>query len=403
MAPETGKAPLSGVRVLEIANIIAGPTAGQILGDYGAEVIKIEHPKLGDGARRQGRLKGDKPLWWKMIGRNKRSVGMYLGDPEAAEIFRQLVATADVVIEGFRPGTLEKWGLGYDRLSEINPKIILARLTGFGQTGPYAGRPAFGSNVESMSGMAQLTGEPNGPPTMPVFALGDFIAGSCCLSAILMALYERDTGSGLGQVIDASLFLPLITTMSRPILYYDQLDLVEKRTGNRSTTGAPRNIYLTRDNKWISVSAATNELADRIISLVGRPELSAEPWFRSGAGRYEHVEIIDEAVASWIAARTGEEVMAEAERAEVTFSLLYEIDEMMADPHVRATGMIATVEDRDFGAVRMPNVLFGMSRTPGAIRWTGEDLGASTDAVLIDELGIPAATIADLRTRGVVR
>jgi crotonobetainyl-CoA:carnitine CoA-transferase CaiB-like acyl-CoA transferase len=399
--PQASKGPLAGLRVLELANVIAGPTAGQILGDFGAEIIKIEHPDGGDGARNQGRNKNGIPLWWKMIGRNKHSVGMYLGDPEVAEIFCKMVATADVVVEGFRPGTLEKWGLGYDRLAAINPRIILARLTGFGQTGPYAARPAFGSNVESMSGMAHLTGQPDGPPTMPVFALGDFIAGTCCMSAILMAVLERER-SGRGQVIDASLFLPLITTMTRPILYYDQLGIRETRIGNRATTGAPRNIYRTSDGKWVGVSGATNELARRIMKLVERPEIAKEPWFNSSAGRYEHVELIDAAVADWMKVRTRDEVVAAAEAAQVTFAPLYEIDEVVADRHVRATDMITAVEDPDLGTMRMPNVMFNFSRTPGSIRWTGQSLGASTDKVLTEEFGVPAEAVARMRERGVV-
>jgi crotonobetainyl-CoA:carnitine CoA-transferase CaiB-like acyl-CoA transferase len=395
--------PLAGVRIIELANIIAGPTAGQILGDFGAEVIKIEHPDGGDGSRRQGRQKNGVPLWWKILGRNKRSVGMYLGDPDAAEIFCRLVATADVVVEGFRPGTMERWNLGYDRLVQANPRIIFVRLSGFGQTGPYAHRPAFGTNIESMTGYSHLNGPPDGPPTLPPFGTGDYFAGVTVTSAILMALYHRDAKGGSGQVVDASLFQPLMMTMARPVIHYDQLGFEETRTGNQSDGTAPRNAYLTKDKRWIAVSAATYQIAEKIMAMVGRPEFAKEPWFRTNAGRVQHGQVLDEAVRIWIETRTAEEVMAASQEAQVTFAPMYDVPDMLSDVHVRETGMIAEVKDDDFGKVRMPNVLFKMSETPGRIRWAGQTLGASTDSVLVDELGVDPGDISRLRKRGVVR
>jgi len=300
----TANGPLAGIRVIELANVIAGPTTGQILGDFGAEVIKIEQPRIGDGSRTQGKRYKGTPLWWKMLGRNKKSVGMYLGDPEVAKIFKQLVATADVVVEGFRPGTLEKWGLGYEVLSQINKGLVLARLTGFGQHGPYSARPAFGSNVEAIAGLPHVTGQPDGPPTMSVYALGDYMGALALVSGITMCLYHRDARGGAGQVIDASLLTPLLTMMSSAIMNFDKLGIDEGRVGNRATSNAPRNIYATRDGKWISVAAATTPLAKRVMELVGRPEIADEEWFCTGAGRFQHVDKIDSAVADWIAART---------------------------------------------------------------------------------------------------
>lgn len=402
MASDNAKGPLSGIRVLEIANVIAGPTTGQVLGDYGAEIIKIEHPEGGDPSRRQGMPKEGKPLWWKTMARNKRSVGMYLGDPEAAEIFLKLVATADVVLENFRTGTLEKWNLGYDRMKAVNPGIILARLTGFGQTGPYAKRPAFGTMIEGMSGMADLIGERDGPPMLPVFALGDYVAGYSLVSAIMMALYHRDARGGGGQVIDACLLHPLMSILSRQIIHWDQLRFKESRVGNRSTSAAPRNAYLTKDKKWVVFTAATTKLAARVLDLVGAPDFAKEEWFQSNAGRVAHVEELDAPVKAWVAARTRDEVLAQAEQAQVTFAPINDVPDMMEDPHVQATRMIVDVPDRDFGKVKMPNVIFRFSETPGSIRWTGPELGSSTDAVLIDELGIGRDEIARLRERGVV-
>jgi crotonobetainyl-CoA:carnitine CoA-transferase CaiB-like acyl-CoA transferase len=393
--------PLSGLRVLEIANVVAGPTCCQVLGDFGAEIIKIEHPEGGDGMRRMGNVKDGTPLWWKVAGRNKRSIGLYLGDPEAAEVFLELVKSADVVVESFRPGTLEKWGIGYDRLKSINPGLILLRVSGFGQDGPYVSRPAFGTLIESMSGFAHLTGEPNGPPTLPPFAMADYMAGFSAVAAIMMALYHRDARGGGGQVIDLTVFEPLMSTMALPIVRYDQLGIPTDRTGNRSPNTAPRNTYPTRDGKWIGVSAATNELAARIVRLVGRAELADEPWFKTGKGRAEHVDLLDDALSSWMKARTRDEVMLEAARAEVTFAPVYSIPDMMADPQVNHRQMIAAVDDPDLGTIRMPNVLFRMSETPGAIRWGGRKLGSDTRAVLQDELGLSDEKLNGLRERKV--
>ncbi|WP_108461552.1 CaiB/BaiF CoA transferase family protein [Devosia naphthalenivorans] len=400
-APSAG--PLAGIRVLELCNVIAGPTTCQVLGDFGAEIIKIEHPADGDGSRSQGRSKDGKPLWWKMLGRNKRSVGMYLGDPEVAETFLKLVATADVIVEGFRPGTLEKWNLGYNRLSDVNPGIILARITGYGQEGPYSGRPAFGSNLEAMAGLPHLTGDPNGPPTMSIYALGDYLGAVSLVGAIMFALYHRDVRGGGGQVIDASLLSPMMTMMSHGIMQYDQLGIDEARGGNRSTSNAPRNIYKTLDEKWISVAAATTPLAERIMRLVGAEELTNEPWFATGRGRAEHVDVVDGAVAEWIRDRTRDEVMLAAAKENVTFAPVYSIGEMVEDLHVRETNMLTRVRDDDLGDLLMPNVMFNFSATPGRIKWTGEPLGKSTDAVLNQELGVDNELLREMRSRGAIR
>ena len=395
------RGPLAGIRILETSNVVAGPTACQILGDFGAEVIKIEHPDGGDGMRRQGYVKGDSSIWWRLVGRNKRSVGMYLGDPGAAEVFLELVKTADVVVEGFRPGTFEKWGLGYDVMSAVNPGLIFARLSGFGQNGPYASRPAFGTLIESMTGFAYLTGEPEGSPTLPPFAMADYVAGISLVGAIMMALYNRDAKGGKGQVIDLSVFEPLMSTMGAAIVRADQLENYrEPRTGNRSINTAPRNVYPTRDGKWVGVSAATNQLAARIIEMCGRADLVSEPWFKSGRGRVDHNDLLDEVVGNWIKARTRDEVMAEAAKADVTFAPIYEVAEMMEDPHIKAMDMVTTVKDPQLGDMRMPNVLFRLSETPGSIRWTGPSLGNATNEVLVDELGIDPARLQPLRERG---
>ncbi|HEX3689745.1 MAG TPA: CoA transferase [Solirubrobacteraceae bacterium] len=390
--------PLTGLRVLDVSTVLAGPLTCQILGDYGADVIKVEHPR-GDSMRGHGRSKDGVALWWKMISRNKRCVALYLGDPEGAEVFRRLVATADVVVESFRPGTFERWGLGYDALREINPRLVLVRISGFGQTGPYRARAGFGTLAEAMSGFAAITGEPDGPPTLPPFGLADSIAGMTAANAALMALYHRDARGGAGQEIDVSILEPLVTVLGPQPTIYDQLGEIPERTGNRSVNNAPRNTYRTADDKWVAVSTSANSVAERVMRLIGHPELIDEPWFQTGSGRVQHVEMLDEIVSRWVGARTRDEVIDAFSEAGAAIGPVYDVAELMADPQIVARDAITEVDDPDLGSVRMQNLLFRMSETPGAIRFTGRALGADTDAILGEELGLD---VAGLRERGIV-
>jgi crotonobetainyl-CoA:carnitine CoA-transferase CaiB-like acyl-CoA transferase len=390
--------PLAGLRVLDVSTVLAGPLTCQILGDYGADVIKVEHPR-GDSMRGHGRAKDGVSLWWKMVSRNKRCVALYLGDPEGAEVFRRLVATADIVVESFRPGTFERWGLGFDVLSEINPGLVLVRISGFGQTGPYRERAGFGTLAEAMSGFAAITGEADGPPTLPPFGLADSIAGLTAANAALMALYHRDAHGGTGQEIDVSILEPLVTVLGPQPTIYDQLGEIQQRTGNRSVNNAPRNTYRTSDDKWVAVSTSANSVAQRVLRLVGRPELIDEPWFDTGSGRAEHVELLDEIVSEWVAARTRDEVITAFSDAGAAIAPVYDVADLMADPQILARDAITEVDDPDLGPLRMQNLLFRMSATPGAIRFTGRLLGADTEAILGGELGLD---VAALRERGIV-
>jgi crotonobetainyl-CoA:carnitine CoA-transferase CaiB-like acyl-CoA transferase len=390
--------PLSGLRILDLSTVLAGPLTCQILGDFGAEVIKIEHPR-GDSMRGHGRVKDGIPLWWKMISRNKRTVGLYLGDPEGAEAFKALVATADVVVESFRPGTLEKWGLDFETLQAINPKLILVRISGFGQTGPYRTRAGFGTLAEAMSGFAAMTGEPDGPPTLPPFGLADSIAGISAAVAALMALYHRDARDGGGQTVDLAILEPLVTVLGPQPIFYDQLGETPERTGNRSINNAPRNTYRTADGNWVAVSTSANSIAERVLTLVGHPEVTGEEWFSTGSGRVQHADLLDGYVADWIAQRPRAEVLEEFTRAQAAIAPVYDVADLLDDPQVIERESIVTVEDPDLGPVRMQNVLFRMSDTPGSIRFTGRPLGADTDAVLGEELGLD---VSGLRERGVV-
>ena len=394
--------PLAGLRVLDVSTILAGPLTCQLLGDFGADVVKIEHPRRGDGMRGHGLAKDGVPLWWKMISRNKRMVGLYLGEPEGAELFLQLAERADVVVENFRPGTFERWGVGWEALHERNPGLVLLRVTGFGQSGPYRDRPGFGTLVESMSGFAHLTGQPDGPPTLPAFGLADSIAGVTGATAVMMALYHRDARGGTGQQIDLDLLEPIMTAVGPGVIYADQLGVTQQRTGNRSMNNAPRNAYRTTDDHWVAVSTSADTIAERVMRLVGHPEVIDEPWFATGRERAEHGDELDAMVGEWIGARTRDQVTAAFEEAGAAIAPIYSPPELLEDPQVQALDMVTTVEDPDLGSVRMQNVLFRMSETPGAIRFTGGRLGSDTEAVLVDELGLSRERYEALRERGVV-
>lgn len=400
---EFQKSPLDGLRVIDASTILAGPLCCQLLGDFGADVIKIEHPQAGDGMRGHGQQKNGVSLWWKEISRNKRTVGLDLSKPEGAEIFTTMIKGADVVVENFRPGTLERWGIGPDVLLELNPNLVLLRLTGFGQTGPYAKRPGFGTLAEAMSGFAYMTGSADGPPTLPSFGLADSICGIAASSAVLMALRHRDVAGGGGQVIDMSILEPIMAVMGPAPTVYQQTGLIQKRQGNRSSNNAPRNTYKTRDGSWVAVSASAQQIADRVMLLVGHAELVDEPWFASGHGRYEHVDMIDQYVSDWVAARDRDEVIEAFTQAEAAIAPIYNARDIVEDPHIRETEMLIEVLDDDLGPLLMHNVMWRMSETPGRIHHTGRALGADTDNILEGELGMSTEEVQRLREAGVVR
>jgi crotonobetainyl-CoA:carnitine CoA-transferase CaiB-like acyl-CoA transferase len=393
--------PLTGLRVIDCSTILAGPLVCQILGDFGADVVKIEHPTRPDGMRGHGTAVDGHGIWWKEIARNKRTVGLDLSDPRGAEVLLDLVATSDVLVENFRPGTLERWGLGWDVLRARNPRLILLRVTGFGQSGPYADRPAFGTLVEAMSGFAHLTGQPDGPPTLPAFGLADSIAGIAGASAVSMALYHRDARGGEGQVIDLSLLEPIMTAVGPAPTVFDRTGVVQERLGNRSSNNAPRNLYRTSDGHWLAISTSANAIAVRVMELVGRPDIALEPWFATGAERAKRSDLLDDIVGGWIAVRTRDEVMEAFAAAGAAVAPVYGPADIVADPQVQDREMLIRVHDEDLGSLLQHNVLYRMSTTPGAIRSTGRSHGADTDAVL-SELGVDPERIESLRADGVV-
>lgn len=392
---------LQGLRVLDVSTLFAGPLAATILGDFGADVLKIEHPR-GDPVRDHGHSKDGIPLWWKMLSRNKQAITLNLSKAEGQELMERLVESADVLIENFRPGTLERWNLSPARLHEINPKLVIARVTGFGQFGPYSGRPGFGTLAESMSGFAQITGEPDGPPTLPPFGLADGITAQAAANAILLALYHRDVHDSPGQVIDLAIIEPILTILGPQPIVYDQLGISQTRTGNRSVNNAPRNTYRTADDRWVAVSTSAQSIAERVMHLVGHPEVIEEVWFGSGAERAKHADELDGYVGEWIGRHDLDEVVRIFEEAHAAIAPIYDIGQIMEDPQYQALDSITSVDDPDLGSVKMQNVMFRMSNTPGHIRWAGRRLGQDNQAVYCEELGLSEDGLAELHEKGVL-
>ncbi|MGB3635348.1 MAG: CoA transferase [Rubrobacteraceae bacterium] len=393
------KKALEGIKVIDTATLFAGPLAAMMLGDFGAEVLKVEHPQ-GDPARTHGASKDGVGLWFKMLGRNKKAVTLNLSEPEGQDIFYKLVEDADIVIESFRPGTFERWNLDYDRLAERNPGLILARVTGFGQFGPYKNRPGFGTLAESMSGFAYVTGQPDGPPTLPPFGLADGIAALATAYAVLTALRARDV-TGRGQVVDMALIEPILGILGPQPTVYDQLGVIQERTGNRSVNNAPRNIYKTADDEWVAISTSAQNIAERVMRLIGHPEYIDEPWFQSGSERAQHADELDAVVSEWIGERTREEVVDAFEEVGAAVAPIYNVEDIMSDPQYEALNSIATVEDPELGPIKMQNVFFRLSETPGNIRSTGPRLGEHNEAVY-RELNIEKDELEKLAKKGVV-
>jgi crotonobetainyl-CoA:carnitine CoA-transferase CaiB-like acyl-CoA transferase len=397
---------LQGLRVIDAATLFAGPTAATMLADFGAHVVKIEHPTKGDPVRGHGYSKDGHSLWWANIGRNKHTLALNLGDPEGAQLLLDLIEHTDVFIENFRPGTLERWGIGPTELFARNPKLIIARVTGFGQFGPYSNRAGFGTLAESMSGFAAMTGEPDGAPTLPPFGLADGISALAISQAIMFALFAQTNpeseGLGKGQVIDLAIIEPMLAILGPHATVYDQLGIIQPRTGNRSVNNSPRNTYITKDGKWLAVSTSAQSIAERVMVLVGHPEVITEAWFSSGSSRAEHAELLDTYVGDWIKQRDSAEVISAFANAQAAVAPIYDISDIMQDPQFQALNTITTVDDLAMGAIKMQNVLYRLSDTPGQIKWTGRLKGADSRAILREELKLTDAQIDRLIELGVI-
>ena len=393
---------LGDIRVIDASTLFAGPTVASMLSDMGADVVKVEHPNRPDSSRGHGASKGTVGLWWKMIGRNKRNIAIDLHNDDGQEVFLKLVESADILVENFRPGKLASWGLSYERMAEINPGLIVVRITGFGQVGPRSHEPGFGTLAEAMSGFASMTGEPDGPPTLPPLALADSIAGITGAYAALAALHARSINGGLGQEIDLSLVEPMMSVLGPQITAYDQLGIVAERHGNRSVNNAPRNLYQAADGKWIAISTSSQSIAERVMMMVGRADYVEQPWFQSGAERAKHADELDDAINAWLKDKDSTEALEAFRQAQAAATLVYDVSDLINDPQLAALNAIQSVQDPELGELKMQNVPFRMSRTPGEIRWAGKPHASDTDQIL-SELGYSEEEVEALKQTGEVK
>ncbi len=394
--------PLAGYRVIDLGMIFAGPLVATHLSDLGAEVIKIEHPR-GDDVRTTGRSKNGRGLWWCVSSRNKRLISVNIGKPQGAEIVRSLARTADVFIENFRPGRMKQWGLDYETLSARNRGLIMLHISGYGQTGPYHGRPGMGTLAEAFSGFAHITGEKDGPPTLPSIPLADGVASLTGAYAVLAALLAREKNGGIGDEIELSLYEPLLSLLGSMVIDYDQLRHVTGRRGNRSTWTVPRNAYRTKDEKWVAVSSAANSIAPRLFRAIGRDDYANDPTLATNELRLKRVDELDGAIAQWIAGHTLEEVLERFHAFDVVAGPIYDVAQIFADPQVAHRGTLVEVEDPGLGKVRIQNVVPRFKRNPGRVRWLGKpEIGADTGAVL-GEIGYSREDIARLESEGVIK
>ena len=404
MATETPAAgPLQGLRVLDISNVIAGPFAAGMLGDFGADVLKVELPGTGDPCRAIPPHKDGKPLIWKVTNRNKKAITLDLRKPEGAALFKRLVPRFDVLIENYRPGTLDKWGLDKETLWALAPKLTILRLTGFGQTGPYRNFPGFARLFEAYSGLTYITGERDGPPLHPGYPIGDPIAGVFGAFSVVTALYHRlKNPDSPGQEIDLSATEAMLRLLEVLPIEYDQLGQVHERIGNDNAYVAPANIFPTGDGHWVTFTCATQNIFERFAALIGRPELAADPRFAKNAARVQNRKEMDAMAEQWIAARPLTEVIEKLSDAGVSAAPIYDNRQIVEDPHFIERGAVTSVPDADFGSVKMPGVVPRFSATPGSIRSTGPAMGAHNAEVYGDLLGLTDDEQIRLRGKGVI-
>jgi crotonobetainyl-CoA:carnitine CoA-transferase CaiB-like acyl-CoA transferase len=391
---------LADVRVLDLGNFMAGPMAAMWLGDFGADVIKVEHPR-GDGFRHWGRTRNGAPLFWKMLSRNKRCVTLNLSKARGQDLLLDLVRKSDVLIENFTPGTMSDWNIGYDRLSEINPALIMLSISAYGQTGPYSKRPGFGTLAEALSGYAYITGQPDGPPTLPAFGLADGSAALNGAFGVLLALQHRSR-TGVGQHIDTSLCEPLITALGPQVIEYDQLGVVQGRLGSRLPFSAPRNVYVTADGKWLSMSSSSQSVFERTMLAIGRPDLIKDERFLDNRKRGENVDALDEIIADWIRQRTCDEAMDTFVKHQAAAAPVYSVAEVVTDPHFQARKVVVSVEDQDLGQIRMQAPTPRLSKTPGRIKFSGPHIGQHNHEIYVDLLGMTSEAVAALKSENVI-
>jgi len=400
--PEQAKpaGPLAGLKVIELGQLIAGPFAAKTLADFGADVVKVEPPGTGDPLRKWRLLKDGTSLWWQVQSRNKRSIALDLKAPEAQDIVRRLAAEADVLIENFRPGAMEGWGLGPDALLAANPRLIMLRISGYGQTGPYRDRPGFGVVAEAMGGLRHLTAEPGRVPVRVGVSIGDTIASLHGVIGILMALHHRNS-AGRGQVIDMALYEAVFNCMESLLPEYDAFGAVREPAGSALPGIAPSNAYRCADGGYALIAGNGDSIYKRLMAAIGREDLGTDPALADNAGRVRRVAEIDAAIGAWAAQRSVSEVLAVLEKASVPAGRIYTVADIAADPHYKARGMTAEMQMDDGTRLRVPGVVPKLSLTPGGQHRNAPALGQDTEAVL-REIGLSVEQIAALRARGIV-
>jgi formyl-CoA transferase len=399
---EFAPGPLADLRVIEMGTLLAGPFCGQLLGDLGAEVIKIEPPNQGDPLRSWGQEKvNGKSLWWPVVGRNKKAITLDMRQPEGQALLKELVAKADFLLENFRPGTLEKWGCGYDELSRINPRLIMIRVSGYGQTGPYSSRAGFGAIGEAMGGLRYVVGDPTTAPSRMGISIGDSLAATFACVGALSALHYREK-TGRGQIVDSAIYEAVLNMMESLITEYDKTGYIRERTGAILPHVAPSNVYPTSDGSMVLIAGNQDTVFGRLAQAMGQPQLAKDPEYATHAARGRNQKQLDELVGKWTRTKTRTEVLELMSESGVPAGLIYRAPEMLEDPHFQAREAIVTVPHPDFGELKMQNVAPKLSETPGSIRSPSPELGQHNDEVFLNLLGLEAERYQALKSRKVI-
>jgi crotonobetainyl-CoA:carnitine CoA-transferase CaiB-like acyl-CoA transferase len=398
-----GKKALEGLKVLEMGQLIAGPFASRLLAEFGAEVIKVEPPAKGDPIRTWRVMENGTSLWWYVQSRNKKSITIDLKHHEGQELIRGLVKEIDILIENFRPGTLEKWGLGYEDLKKINPGLVMIRVSGYGQDGPYKDRPGFGSIGEAMGGLRYITGYPDRPPVRVGVSLGDSLSSLYAVIGALMAVYHRDVnGTGEGQVIDVALYESVFSLMESVLPEYDRAGLIRERSGSMLPGITPSNTYVCSDGTYIVIGANGDAIFKRLMYAMGRDDIAEDPRYDNNAKRSEHAAFLDGLIEDWAKSLPFEAVKEALDKAGVPAGSIYSVEDIVNDPHYQARKMIQEVAVDGLGMLKMPGVVPKMSETPGEIEWAGPALGQHTDDVLGGKLGLTEEQMNALKAKGVI-
>ncbi|MDM5358411.1 CaiB/BaiF CoA-transferase family protein [Peribacillus sp. ACCC06369] len=397
------KKALEGLRVLEMGQLIAGPSASRLLGEFGAEVIKVETPETGDPIRTWRVVENGTSLWWYVQSRNKKSITINLREAEGQRLIRELVKEIDILIENFRPGTMEKWGLGYEDLKAINPRLIMIRVSGYGQDGPYRDKAGFGSIGEALGGLRYITGYPDRPPTRVGISIGDSLSALYSVIGALMAVHHRDVnGTGEGQVIDVALYESVFSMMESTLPEFDRAGVIRERTGSTLPGITPSNTYLSSDGKYVVIGANGDAIFKRLMNAMGRSDIAEDPRFENNSKRSEHADFLDALIEEWTKTMPFDEVMTCLDDAKVPAGAIYSIEDIVNDPHYQARQMIQEVNVEELGTLKMPGIVPKMSETPGKIEWAGPKLGEHTDEVLSEKIHLSEEQIKSLKEKGII-